>query len=102
MGRNLAEITAFPRVPLLNQPLEVLGWTLLLSVQCRCDAPKVVTLIVKQNELGRQADLGICPSCARPMHVASLGMNASNQLEFGIELGATPVPVVETGVTGES
>lgn len=81
-------------IPLVGQPLDILGWTLIVQVQCKCDRPKVLALVVKQSELGRAADQGICPNCARPMHIAQIAMNAQNQLEFGIDLG-TPdrVPV---------
>lgn len=74
-------------IPLVGQPIDILSWTLVLNVLCKCDHPTVVTLIVKQNELGRTTDLGLCPRCARPLQIRQMIMNAQNQLEFGIEVG---------------
>lgn len=78
-------------MPIVGQPLEVLGWTLIVYVQCKsCQPPQFVPLTVTQLAFGRTAGLGICPGCARAMHVQALGMNAQNQLEFNVELGEAP------------
>ena len=83
----MPDIRQFPAVPLIGQPLEVLGWTIVVNVRCKCDRPSIVMMALKQSELGQHADLGICPGCARPMHIAQMTMNAQGLLEFGIQRG---------------
>ena len=88
-----------PNVPLLNQPILVLGWAILVNVRCQCEQPSVLMLAIKQTAMGLQADLGICPGCARPMHIQNFRLNAQEQLEFGISLEAplpTPKPATES------
>ena len=83
----MSDLRQFPAVPLVGQPLEVLGWTIIVNVRCKCDHPSIVMMALKQSELGQNADLGICPGCARPMHIAQMRMNAQGQLEFGFQRG---------------
>ncbi len=90
----MSDVRPFPTVPIVGQPLHVLGWSLLVYVSCRyCTPPSFVPLMVKQGPLGRVSDLGICPGCGRAMHAAQMTMNAQNQLEFGISLAESmPTP----------
>lgn len=83
----MADVRVFPAVPLVGQPLEVLGWTLVVSVTCRCDRPKVLQIVLTQNELGRNAGIGICPTCGRALHLAQVTMDPQGQLQFAFAVG---------------
>lgn len=85
----MPDVRAFPTVPLVGQPLEVLGWTLIVPVKCKCPGSGYVLLHVKQGPLGRVADICICPACGRAMHIQSLSMDAHGQLEFAVGFGDT-------------
>jgi hypothetical protein len=91
----MADPRSFPGVPLLGQPVEVLGWTLVINVRCKCDRPGLLMLTLKQGELGQNADLGICPHCARPMHLAQMRMTDHGLLEFGLQMGEPSRPATD-------
>ena len=86
----MSDVRAFPAVPIVGQPVVVLGWTLVVNARCQCDRPQVVQLVIAQGELGRNANLGMCPSCGRALHIAQLTMDAHGQLQFGLQVGAAP------------
>lgn len=94
----MSDVRPFPAaIPIVGQPVVVLGWTLVVNARCQCDRPTVVQLVIAQSELGRNANLGMCPHCARQMHIAQVTMDAQGQLQFGLQLGAsTPTPVGAT------
>lgn len=81
------DLRQFPGVPLLGQPVEVIGWTMVVNVRCKCDHPSVVQLVVKQSAVGLNADVGLCPGCARPLHLATFKLNDAGHLEFGVGMG---------------
>lgn len=92
----MPDVPHFPAVPRLGLLVEVLGWTLVVQVRCKCDAPQVLQLVLKQSAVNLGADLGICPACGRGMHVARLTMNAHQQLEFEIGFAtSTPAAVMD-------
>ena len=82
----MPDLRSFP-APLVGQPYEVLGWTIVVNVRCKCDHPHVVMMVVKQSELGQTADLGICSGCGTSMHIAQMATNPQGLLVFGIQRG---------------
>ena len=80
----------FPEIPVVGQPLTVLGWTCIVHVKHHCAATGLVDIVVKSTPLGLSADLGLCPSCATPMHVAGITLNPQGQVEFGFQCGLKP------------
>ena len=74
-------------MPIVGQPLLVLGWTMVVNVRHNCEQPTVIQLVLKQSELGQTADLGICPGCGRGMHITQTTVDAAGALQFGIVVG---------------
>ena len=86
----MPEPLVFPAVPIVGQPFEILGWSLIIPVRCKCAQSGVVLLHVKQTQLGRSADVGICPSCAQAMHIQTVSMDAAGHMEFALAFGGAP------------
>jgi len=82
---GMPDIRHFPAVPIVGQPVQALGWTLVVNVLCKCEHPQIVPLVVKQTQVARVSDLGICPNCGRHMHVAGLTQDPQGQFAFQIQ-----------------
>lgn len=88
----MPDLRSFPSVPIIGQPVEVTGYTIVVNVRCKCAQPHVLQLVLKQAAVGQAADLGVCPGCARAMHIAQMSMNDQGQLVFGLQMGNVGQP----------
>ncbi len=87
----MAEMRAFPNVPLIGEPVTVLGWVCIVHVRHNCATPTMVDVVVKSTPFGLSADLTLCPTCAQPFHIGGVQMSPDGQLQFGFQVGG-PVP----------
>ena len=71
-------------VPILGQPVDVLGWTLVVQVQCRCERTGVLQLVMIQTPIGRGTNPLPCPSCGRLLHIQTLSMTPTGNLAFAL------------------
>ena len=89
-------VTSFPhaaQIPIVGQRVAVLGYTLVVHVQCNCEQRGFVPLVLSQGLHSLEAAINRCPQCGQMMHVASMALDANGQPQFAISLdsaGAGP------------
>lgn len=84
-------VTQFPNaatVPIVGQPLAVLGYTIVVSVQCRCAQTGIVTLVMTQSVSGQGSGVGVCPGCRRALHIHAVH-ETNGGLQFEVAMGET-------------
>ncbi len=76
-----------------QQPVDVIGWTLVVQARCHCQQGGFVALIVNQNHEGRAGAATHCPACQRMLRIAGINVDSDGQVEFQVFVGDTPQPV---------
>ena len=72
-------------VPILGQQVTVLGYAILPTVKCACDAPPLQ--LVGQHQNGQwQAASTACPQCQNIYRIQTVGVDARGNLRFAIEV----------------
>ena len=73
---------------LLNQPFEIVSYSLTPIVRCKCERGGIVQLWAQFERGQWSRSLGVCPSCQTTYSVNAIRESADKKtLEIGIEVG---------------
>ena len=81
-------------IPIVGQQIVVLGFTVVVSAQCRCEKTGYVSLNMMQGQSGFNVSLGTCPSCRRQYQITGVRSDPrTGALMFDVNIGE-PAPLV--------
>lgn len=82
---------AFPsHVPLVGQPIKVLGYTAVVSVQCQCGAAVSMQLMVQANEYGLAGIPAGCGACRTVYQVQGAQAGPDGSIVFALAMQRPP------------
>ena len=84
-----------PAVPIAKSSVDVVGWMLVVTVQCPCIRPRQVRLVTVSDASGVTGDIGLCAGCGRALSLSRIDVNAQDELDFTVTI-SDPSPAPET------
>ena len=82
-------VASFPHaasVPIVGQRMAVLGYTLVVHVQCNCESRGFVPLVLSQGLHSLETAVNRCPQCGQMMHIAQMTLDGAGHPQFAISL----------------
>lgn len=80
-------------IPVLGQLFSVVGYVVMPTLRCNCEAGGVVTLVVHSRADGFLRTQDACPACKRTYTVGGFSAAENGQMQFAIEMSA-PAPTL--------
>ena len=87
---NGSDLAVSSQIPIVGQPIKILGYTVLVLAQCQCGHPLPMQLMAQLAETGLQRIASICPSCHLSVSIHSVTADPHGHLAFNIETANPP------------